>query len=91
MYVIHIGYNSEENDNPYLEGYYVLTKFQDVFPREISGLDVRRYINFTIESMPGFAPVSKALYWMSTLNLTELEMYLQDSLDMKHIRTSLSP
>jgi hypothetical protein len=49
----------------------VLTEFKDVF-QEVPGLPPKRYIDFSINLMPGAAPVSKSPYRMSTLELKEL-------------------
>ena len=49
-----------------LEDFHVLQEFRDVFPDDILGLPPKRDINFTIELVPGAAPVSKTPYRMST-------------------------
>ena len=55
-------------------GYHdVLTKFEDVF-QEAPGLPLKRDIDFSINLMPGAAPVSKTPYRMSTPELKELQM-----------------
>ena len=69
----------------------MLQEFRDVFPDEISGLPPKRGIDFTIELVPRAAPVSKAPYRMSTLEMLELKMQLQELLDKKYIRPSVSP
>lgn len=46
---------------------------------------------FTIELVPGAAPISRAPYKMSVPELTELKMQLQELLDKKYIRPSVSP
>jgi hypothetical protein len=69
----------------------ILQEFQDVFPEEIPGLPPRRDIDFTIDLVPGSAPVSKAPYRMSTPELTELKMQLQELMDKQYIRPSVSP
>ena len=48
-------------------------------------------IDFTIELVPGVAPVSKTPYRMSTLEMLELKMQLQELLEKKYIRLSVSP
>ena len=63
-----------------LEDYQVLQEFRDVFPDEILGLPPKRDIDFTIELVPGAAPVSKAPYRMSTPEMLELKMQLQQLL-----------
>jgi hypothetical protein len=50
---------------PNLEDYVVLKEFEDVF-KEVLGLPPMRDIDFSINSMPGAAPVSKNPYRMST-------------------------
>ena len=66
-------------------------EFKDVFPDEILGIPPRREIDFTIELVPGAAPVSKTPYRMSTPKMLELKMQLQELLDKKYIRPSVSP
>lgn len=51
-----------------------------MFPESISGLPPRSDIDFTIESMPGVAPVSKAPYPMNIPELTKLRMQRQELL-----------
>ena len=74
-----------------LEEYQVLQEFKDVFPDEILGLPPNRDIDFTIELMPGGALVSKTPYRMSTLEMLELKIQLQELLEKKYIRLSVSP
>ena len=58
MYATHI-LEPTGDENPRLEDYQVLQEFKDVFPDEIPGLPPKRDIDFTIELVPGAAPVSK--------------------------------
>eukprot|EP00253_Pinus_taeda_P011376 PITA_11376 len=69
----------------------IIQEFTDVFPKEIPGLPPRRNIDFTIELVPGAAPVSRAPYRMSIPELTELKIQLQELLDKEYIRPSVSP
>eukprot|EP00253_Pinus_taeda_P022928 PITA_22928 len=69
----------------------VVQEFADVFPEEIPGMPPRRDFDFTIELIPGAAPVSWAPYRMSVPELTELKMQLQELLEKKYIRPSVSP
>ena len=62
-----------------------------MFPDEILGFIPRRDIDFTIELVPGAALVSKAPYRMSTPEMLELKMQLQELLENKYIRPSMSP
>ena len=64
-----------ENQTP-LKQHPVLDEFPDVFPEEIPGLPLEREIEFSIELLPGSAPVSKVPYQMSIPELTELKIQL---------------
>ena len=79
------------DETPRLEDYQVLQEFRDVFPDEIPGIPPKRYIDFTIELVPGAAPVSKKPYRMSTPEMLELKMQLQELLETKYIKLSVSP
>ena len=69
----------------------MLQEFRDVFPNEIPGLPPKRDIDFTIELVPEATLVYKTPYMMSTLETLELKMQLQELLEKKYIRSSLSP
>ena len=69
----------------------MLQDIKDVFPDEILGLPPKRDIDFTIELVPGAAPVSKKPYRMSTPQMLELKMQLQELLEKKYIIPSVSP
>ena len=58
LYAAHV-LEAMENETPRLEDYQVLHEFKDVFPDEIPRLPPKRDIDFTIELVPGAAPVSK--------------------------------
>ena len=60
MYAAHI-VEEAENETPRLEDFQVLQEFVDVFLDENPGLPPKRDIDFTIELVPGVAPVSKTL------------------------------
>ena len=59
----------------------MLQEFKDVFPDEILGLPPKRHIDFTIELVPGVAPMSTTPYRMSTLEMLKLKMQLQELLE----------
>jgi hypothetical protein len=75
---------------PNLEDYAVLEGFEDVF-KEVQGLPPRRDIDFSINLMPGAAPVLKTPYRMSTPELKELQMQLEELLRKGYICPSVSP
>jgi hypothetical protein len=59
--------------------------------KEIPGLHPKRDIYFSINMMPGVAPVSKTPYRMSTPELKELQMQLEELLKKGNIHPSVSP
>ena len=73
-----------------LEDYAVLKEFEDVF-KEVLGLPPRRDIDFSIDLMPRAIPVSKTPYRMSTPELKELQMQLEELLKKGYIHPSVSP
>eukprot|EP00253_Pinus_taeda_P018771 PITA_18771 len=91
VYAIQVGYENSKDKSASLNNIPVIQEFTDVFPEEIPRLPPRRNIDFTIELVPGAAPVSRAPYRMSVPELTELKMQLQELLDKNYIRPSVSP
>eukprot|EP00253_Pinus_taeda_P018433 PITA_18433 len=91
IYAIQVGYANQKDKMSALGNIPVVQEFVDVFPEEVPGLPPKRDIDFTIELIPGAAPVSRAPYRMSVLELTELKMQLQELLDKQYIRPSVSP
>ena len=51
----------------------VLKEFEDMF-QEVPGLPSKRDIDFSVNLMPGVAPMSKDPYKMSTPELKELQL-----------------
>jgi hypothetical protein len=74
-----------------LEDIHVVRQFPDVFPDDLPGMPSERDVEFKIELQPSTAPISKALYKMSLVELVELKIQLQDLLDKGFIHPSLSP
>jgi hypothetical protein len=91
IYVVQVTNLLREERKPSLEDFAVLHGFRDVFVDEILELPPRREIDFSIDLLPGSAPVSKAPYRMSLPELTELKIQLQELLDKEYIRPSVSP
>ncbi|KZV22344.1 hypothetical protein F511_20441 [Dorcoceras hygrometricum] len=69
----------------------VVRHFPDVFPEEIPGFPPRREIDFSIELVPGTAPISRAPYRLAPVELRELKVQLDDLLEKGFIRPSMSP
>ena len=65
--------------------------FSDVFPEDLPGLPSSREIEFEINVIPKATPISKAPYRMMPAKLKKLKEQLQELLDKKFIRPSVSP
>jgi hypothetical protein len=74
---------------PNMENHAVLEYFEYVF-KEVTRLPPKRDIDFSINLMPGVAPVSNSPYRMSTLELKELQMQLEEILKKWYIHPSVS-
>jgi hypothetical protein len=90
LYSVHV-LESTKNKESNIEYYPRLQEFKDVFPEEIPGIPPKRDIDFSIDLMSGFAPISRDLYRMSTPELMELKMQMKDLLDKGYIIPSVSP
>jgi hypothetical protein len=62
-----------------------------VFLDDLPGMPPERSIEFKIELQPCKAPISKAPYKMSLIELAKLKIQLQDLLDKGVIHLSSSP
>ena len=69
----------------------MVNEYLDVFPEEISGITHDRAVEFSIELLPGTAPISKAPYRMAPVELKELKEQLAELLEKGFIRPSTSP
>ena len=56
----------------------MLQEFRDVFPDEVPKLPTKGDVDITIELVSGAAPMSKTPYRVSTPDLLELKMQLQE-------------
>jgi hypothetical protein len=74
-----------------LEDIHVVHEFLDMFPNDLPGMPPERVIEFKIELQPGTAPIAKAPYKMSHVELKELKIQLQGLLDKGYIHPSTSP
>jgi hypothetical protein len=59
-----------------LQDIHVVHEFLGVFPDELSGMPPKRAIKFKIELQPSTAPIAKALYKMSPIELADLKIQL---------------
>lgn len=69
----------------------MVSEFPEVFPDEIPDVPPEREIEFGIDLVPGTKPVSMAPYQMSASELVELKKQLEDLLEKKFVRPSVSP
>ncbi|KAK1632407.1 hypothetical protein QYE76_006722, partial [Lolium multiflorum] len=74
-----------------LEDIPIVNEFQDVFPQELLGMPPDREIEFTIDLIPGIAPIAKAPYKMGPKELKELKEQLDDLEQKGFIQESVSP
>eukprot|EP00253_Pinus_taeda_P005263 PITA_05263 len=91
IYAVQVGYADSRDKIATIDSIPMIREFENVFSEEIPGLPPKGIIEFTIELVPGVAPVSRAPYRMSVPKLTELKMQLQELLDKNYIRPSMSP
>jgi hypothetical protein len=75
---------------PIIEDHPILKYFEDVFG-EIPGLPPKRDIDFSIDLVSGATPMSNTPYRMSTLELKELQMHIEELLNKGYIHPSVSP
>ncbi|KAL0329300.1 UNVERIFIED_CONTAM: Transposon Tf2-12 polyprotein [Sesamum radiatum] len=69
----------------------VVRDFPEVFPDNLPGLPQHRELDFTIETLPGVAPISIVLYRMAPVELQELKKQLEELLKKGFFRPSTSP
>ena len=89
LYATHVEEPREGNE-PDLQDFPVLQEYADVF-QEVPGMPPKRDIDLSIDLVPGAAPSSKTPYRMSTPELKELQMQLEELLKKGYIRPSVSP
>ena len=77
--------------NNTIENILVLNEFLDVFSDDLPGSSPDREVEFIIELVLGVAPIFISLYRMTPIELKELKTQLQELLDKKFIRPSVSP
>ena len=69
----------------------VVCEFPEVFPDEIPDVPPERKVEFSIDLVLGTKLVSMAPYRMSASELAELKKQLENLLDKKFVRPSVSP
>jgi hypothetical protein len=74
-----------------LEDIHVVREFPDMFPDDLPGVPPKRAIEFKIDLQPATAPIAKAPYKMSPMEMKELKIQRQGLLDKGYIYPSTSP
>ncbi|MCI55550.1 RNA-directed DNA polymerase (Reverse transcriptase), partial [Trifolium medium] len=69
----------------------VVREFVDVFPNDILDLPPEREVEFSIDIVPGSSPISMAPYRMSAAELKKLKEQLEEFLEKRFVRPSVSP
>ncbi|MCI65925.1 RNA-directed DNA polymerase (Reverse transcriptase), partial [Trifolium medium] len=69
----------------------VVCEFANVFPDDISNLPPEREVEFSINVVPGTSPISMAPYQMSAAELEKLKVQLEELLEKRFVRPSVSP
>ncbi|XP_058784256.1 uncharacterized protein LOC131659028 [Vicia villosa] len=69
----------------------IVCEFPDVFPEDITSLPPEREEEFSIDLVPGTAPVSITQYRMSPIKLIELKSQLEELLAKHFIQPCVSP
>ena len=88
-YVIYV--QEIKEDGPRLEEIPVVREYPEVFPEELPGLPPSRELDFKIELVAGTQPIFKAPYRMAPAEMAELKEQLEDLMEKKFIRPSVSP
>jgi hypothetical protein len=69
----------------------VVSEYPDVFSEELPGMPPDLDIEFSIELLPGTAPISKRPYRMDVKDLVELKKQIKELLEKGFLRPSSSP
>ena len=69
----------------------VVCEFSEVFPEDITTLPPEREVEFSIDLIPGTAPISVSPYRMAPLELRELKEQLEELMAKHFVRPSVSP
>jgi hypothetical protein len=73
------------------DGIRVVSEFPDVFPDDLPGMPPDRDIEFSIDLLPGTAPIAKRPYRMAPVEHEEVKKTIDELLAKGYIRRSFSP
>lgn len=68
----------------------MVREFLDIFPEDLHGLRPNRELEFSIDLLPGTAPIYNSPYQVAPIKLKELKFQLQELIDKGFIRPSVS-
>jgi hypothetical protein len=88
IYATHMEETMKDKD-PILEGYPVLRDFEDMF-EEFLGFPLKKDIDLSIHLIPEAYPISNTPYKMSTPEIKQLQMQLEELLNKRYIIPSVS-
>ena len=84
--------DDKDNDKKLkIENISILKYFKYIFPEEVPRLPLKMDTEFTINLISGEVPSPKYPYQINIIELTELKSQLQELIDKKYIRPSVSP
>nr|GEY87783.1 putative reverse transcriptase domain-containing protein [Tanacetum cinerariifolium] len=89
LFLAHVSENMLKEKR--MEDVPVIRDFLEMCPEELLGLPPPRQIEFLIDLVPGAAPVARAPYRLAPFKMRELSVQLQELLEKRFIRLSLSP
>ncbi|GJX37886.1 hypothetical protein Tco_0251189 [Tanacetum coccineum] len=81
----------DKSEEKRLEDVPIVRDFPEVFPEDLPGIPPARQVEFQIDLVPGAAPVARAPYRLTPLEMKELAEHLQELADKGFIRLSSSP
>jgi len=73
------------------DGIRVVSEFLDVFPDDLTGMPPECDIEFSIDLLPGTAPIAKRPYCMAPIEHEEVKKTIDELLAKGYIRRSFSP
>jgi hypothetical protein len=73
------------------DGIRVVSEFPNVFPDDLPGMPPDRDIEFSIDLLPGTAPIAKRSYRMAPIEHEEVKKTVNEFLAKGYIRCSFSP
>ena len=73
------------------DGICVVSEFPDVFLDDLPGMPPERDIEFSIDLLPGTAPIAKRPYHMTPIEHEEVKKTIDELLAKGYIRRSFSP